>query len=91
MAIKPLAEAVDLATPSDVGAASIVSVINTNNTAIRLLVAEATAATVWVAAGERVSIEKTPAVATSADDGATPTPTAVTAATVFASKIAYGN
>jgi hypothetical protein len=91
MAIKPLAEAVDLATPSDVGAASVVSVINTNNTAIRLLVAEATAATVWVAVGERVSIEKTPAVVISADDGATPTPTAVTAATVFASKIAYGN
>ena len=91
MAIKPLAEAVDLATPSDVGTASIVSVINTNNTAIRLLVAEATAATVWVAAGERVSIEKTPAVVISADDGATPTPTAVTAATVFATKIAYGN
>ena len=51
----------------------------------------ASAATVWVAAGDRVSIEKTPAVVISADDGATPTPTAVTAATVFASKIAYGN
>jgi hypothetical protein len=91
MAIKPLSAAVDLAVASDVDAASIVSVINTNNTAIRLLVAEASAVTVWVAAGERVSIEKTPAVVISADDGATPTPSAVTAATVFASKIAYGN
>ncbi|AOV61796.1 hypothetical protein BOW91_gp150 [Synechococcus phage S-WAM2] len=90
MAIKPLSTAVDLATPSDVDTASIVSVINTNNTAVRLLIAEASAVTVWIAAGERVSIEKTPAVVISADDGA-PTPTAVTAATVFASKIAYGN
>ena len=91
MAIKPLSTAVDLATPSDVDTASIVSVINTNNTAVRLLIAEASAVTVWIAAGERVSIEKTPAVVISADDGATPTPAAVTAATVFASKIAYGN
>lgn len=90
MTIKPLAESVDLAVASDVGAASIVSVINTNNTAIRLLVAEATTTTVWVAAGERVSIEKTPAVTILADDGAA-SPTAVTAATVFATKIAYGN
>jgi hypothetical protein len=91
MAIKPLSTAVDLATPSDVDTASIVSVINTNNTAVRLLIAEASAVTVWIAAGERLSIEKTPAVVISADDGATPTPTAVTAATVFATKIAYGN
>jgi len=91
MAIKPLSTAVDLATPSDVDTASIVSVINTNNTAVRLLIAEASAVTVWIAAGERVSIEKTPDVVISADDGATPTPTAVTAATVFATKIAYGN
>ena len=87
MAIKPLSAAVDLAVASDVDAASIVSVINTNNTAVRLLIAEASAVTVWVAAGERVSIEKTPAVAISADDGTS----AVSAATVFATKIAYGN
>ena len=91
MAIKPLSTAVDLATASDVDAASIVSVINTNNTAIRLLIDEDSAVSVWVAAGERVSIEKTPSVDISADDGATPTPSAVTAATVFATKIAYGN
>lgn len=91
MSIKPLSTAVDLATASDVDGASVVSVINTNNTAVRLLIAEASAVTVWVAAGERVSIEKTPAVTILADDGSTPTPTAVTAATVFATKIAYGN
>ena len=55
-----------------------------------VVVAEAVAATVWVAAGERVSIEKTPAVVISADDGAA-SPAPVTEATVFDTKIAYGN
>jgi hypothetical protein len=88
MALKPLSLPVDIATPNDVNTASVVSVINTNNTAIRVLVAEATAVAVWIAAGERVSIEKTPAVVISADDGAG---NAATASTVFATQIAYGN
>jgi len=53
MALKPLSLPVDIATPNDVNTASVVSVINTNNTAIRVLVAEATAVAVWIAAGER--------------------------------------
>jgi hypothetical protein len=88
MALKPLSLPVDIATPNDVNTASVVSVINTNNTAIRVLVAEATPVAIWIAAGERVSIEKTPAVVISADDGAG---SAATAATVFATQIAYGN
>jgi len=88
MALKPLSLPVDIAVPDDVNTASVVSVINTNNTAIRVLVAEGTPVAVWIAAGERVSIEKTPAVAISADDGAG---TPATAATVFATQIAYGN
>lgn len=88
MALKPLSLPIDIAVPNNVNNASVVSVINTNTSAIRVLVAEAAAAAVWIAAGERVSIEKTPAVDISADDGAG---NPATAATVFATQIAYGN
>jgi hypothetical protein len=87
MSIKPLSTPVDISTPSTVSSASVVSVINTNATPVRIVVAEAVTASIWIAAGERVSIEKTPAVDISADDGTNP----VTASTVFATKIAYGN
>ncbi len=83
MTIKPLASEVNLsATPSDLGLASVVRILNTGTTAAGLVTianGATTVATVTLAANESQIIEKDP------------TDTLTGAATLKAVKVAYTN
>lgn len=65
--------------PSTVSDASVVSVINTGTAPSMITIAGTTSAEVWIAAGERVVIEKEPNA----------TLVATVSANVYASAIAY--
>tara|TARA_B100001287_G_scaffold243871_1_gene220151 strand:+ start:495 stop:764 length:270 start_codon:yes stop_codon:yes gene_type:complete len=89
MAIKPLSLSKDLKTASaDLDTARLISIINTNAVAIKVIVAGTPDSEVHMAAGERLSVEK--------DIGANVTVElatggAVNGATVFGSQIAFTN
>ena len=89
MVIKPLSLGKDLKTASaDLDSARLISIINTNATAIKVVIAGTATSEIHMAGGERLSVEK--------DIGANVTVElaaggAVNAATVFGSQIAFTN
>ena len=86
MAVKPINVAVDIsATPDEVSNAPIISVINTNASPIKLVIANVeNPAELYVAAGERVEVIKDYTATVVVDPAAT-------AQTVWASPCGFGN
>ena len=89
MNVKPLSTGKDLKTASaDLDSARLVSIINTNAAAIKVVIAGTASYEIHIAGGERLSIEKeigANIVVELAAGGA------VNAATVFGSQIAFTN
>ena len=91
MIVKPLSLGKDLSVASqadDLDDARLVSIINTNAAAIKVVIAGTESYEIYLAGGERLSVEK--------EIGANITPElaaggAVSAATVFGSQIAFTN
>lgn len=82
MIIKPLSTAVDIdAAADDVSSATLVSVVNTNTTAC--LIANSNGNEIYIAAGERVLIEKLASETLNATTGSS--------ASVWATSVAYKN
>jgi len=85
MTVKPLATAVDVSiTPTNLGTANVISVVNTSNSAVSITLAGTSSIEFWIGAGERITVEKEYA----ADVVCVP---AQPAGTVYANKVAYTN
>jgi hypothetical protein len=91
MTVKPISLGKDLSVATeadDLDSARLVSIINTNTAAIKVIIAGTSSYEIHMAGGERLSVEK--------DIGANLTPElaaggAVSAGTVFGSQVAFTN
>ena len=88
MILHPLSLPVDLAAPSTVDTASLVSIINTTTGVVYITVADTVATRIGIAAGERVLLEKDyPLTIFATTDSAGTVATGV--GEVLATKVAY--
>jgi|DEB0MinimDraft_6_1074348.scaffolds.fasta_scaffold02452_5 hypothetical protein len=89
MTVKPLSLSFDLSTITTIDNASVFSVINTNNAAVKLIIDNGVSPVeIHLSAGERLTVEKeyTATVLGELSGGGV-----ITASTVFANKVAYTN
>jgi len=89
MTVKPLSLSFDLSTITTIDNASVFSVINTNNAAVKLIIDNGVSPVeIHLSPGERLTVEKeyTATVLGELSGGG-----AITGSTVFANKVAYTN